>query len=247
MFYYYSEDFYYDCFLDEKLPENENFTKIKPPIFDKRYFQAYFIKDEERWEIREKVFFGNFIDIVNNKLVDTATALEIETNKKAYFNSIYCLNKLNEEYEKAQYLDLVNGKTINIQIKGKLYEELITQYSRGKLTNVLKLIVKSFDNTKLVISRVEVILPIKFAKQILAKIQDISYKNFKTKQILLKKIEDENLTNEELFALNYDFIYNSKINIENEAELFINSGNATQEDIEFLQEKLKTKQFFIDL
>ncbi len=246
MFYYFApHDNSFSGSSLYKLENNEFFTEEPLPIYNQATHQAFF--KDNKWLVLEKKFEGTFLDIKNNILIDKATAIQIENGDVVNFDRFYCLNKVNQEYEKAQYLDLVNGKTINIQIKGKLYEELLTQYSRGKLTNMLKLIVKSFDNTKLVISRVEVILPIKFAKQILAKIQDISYKNFKTKQILLKKIEDVNLTNEELFALNYDFVYNSKINIEDEAELFINSGNATQEDIEFLQEKLKTKQFFLDL
>jgi len=154
--------------------------------------------------------------------------------------------EIQKDYQLSQQILIKNGKSVLIKIMGQEYADLQREfnkssYRKDKLAILLLRDLNDQKIYKLVIAR-------SFGKFLLTKIQDISQNNFFKKEIALQKINRNKLTLEELTALKVDFIFNSEINIDVEAENYINDDyykNKYPTDIEFT---ISSKQnFFIEL
>lgn len=153
------------------------------------------------------------------------------------FNSLKVkkLKEIKTDYELAQQVLVKNGKTILIRIMGSDYSDLQREFNKSSWRKD-KLATINFQNL-LDQKRYKIVIPRSFGKHLLAKIQEISQENYFKKEVFLEKIEKNGLTFDELSVLKVDFIFNSEINIDNEATSYINDDYYKAkypQDIEFI-------------
>jgi hypothetical protein len=204
----------------------ELYTKIKPLVnFNDGTIQK-FNEQLQCWEYIEK----------GSELL----ALELEDLKKKK------IAEIKNDYEKSQEVLLKNGKSVLIKVMGQEYADLQREFNKSswekdKLTD---LVIKDLNDKK----RYKLTVPRSFGKLLLSKIQKISAKNYKKKEVFIQKIEREELSLEELSFLKIDFIFNSEININTEADNYISDPYYKAkypEDVDFVIKS--NKHFFTEL
>jgi len=197
----------------------EKYTQIKPfEDFDDGSIQN-FNETLQNWEYLKK---GEKV-------------LELELKEKFDKIKEVQLAKIQQDYQLAQQVLIKNCKTVVIKIMGQEYTDLQREFNKSgwrmdKLAILVLIDLNDKKRYKLTISR-------SFGKFLLTKIQNISQNNFFKKEIALQKIERNELTFEELSVLKLDFIFNSEININDEAEKYINDDyykSKYPEDVEFI-------------
>lgn len=151
-------------------------------------------------------------------------------------------NEIKTDYQESQQVLLKNGKSILIRIMGSDYWDLQREFSKSswRKDRLATIIFKNLLDQK----KYKIVIPRSFGKHLLAKIQEISQENHLKKEVVLEKIEKNELTFDELSVLKVDFIFNSEINIDDETCNYINDNyykTKYPEDIEFV---IKCKNHF---
>lgn len=146
------------------------------------------------------------------------------------------------DYELAQQVLIKNGKAILIKIMGNDYSDLQREFNKSswRKDKLATIIFKNLLDQK----KYKIVIPRSFGKHLLAKMQEISQENHLKKEIVLQKIEKNELTFEELSVLKVDFILSSEINIDTEANNYINDDyykSKYPQDIDFV---IKSKNHF---
>jgi hypothetical protein len=202
------------------------YTAIKPLLDFNDGTTQKFNEQLQCWEYTEK----------GSKLL----ALELEDLKKKKTTEI------KNDYEKSQKVLLKNGKSVLIKTKGEEYKDLQTEFNKSsyRIDKLAIILIKDLIDKK----RYKLVIPRSFGKLLLAKIQNLSRENFFRKEIAIQKIERDELTLQELSVLKVDFIFNSEININTEADNYINDPyykTKYPEDIDFVIKS--NKHFFTEL
>lgn len=161
--------------------------------------------------------------------------LELEFQEKLKILTDTKINEIRNNYQQAQQVLLKNGKAILIKIMGADYSDLQREFNKSswRKDKLATIIFKNLLDQK----KYKIVIPRSFGKHLLAKIQEISQENHLKKEVALEKIEKNELTFDELFALKVDFIFNSEINIDTEACNYINDDyykTKYPEDIDFV-------------
>lgn len=194
------------------------YTKI-PPLKSFNGTIQQFNNELEVWEYVEK----------------GSELLELEFQEKLKILTDTKINEIRTNYQQAQQVLLKNGKAILIKIMGADYSDLQREFNKSswRKDKLATIIFKNLLDQK----KYKIVIPRSFGKHLLAKIQEISQENHLKKEVALEKIEKNELTFDELFALKVDFIFNSEINIDTEACNYINDDyykTKYPEDIDFV-------------
>ncbi len=243
--------------LPTVLPNNNQYLVLENEewiLFEKEINDIFYKKDN--CELVSKVFqkdinlytkipplksFNGTIQQFNNELqaweyVEKGSELlELEFQEKLKILTDTKLNKIRSDYQQAQQVLLKNGKAILIRIMGSDYSDLQREFNKSswRRDKLATIIFKNLLDQK----KYKIVIPRSFGKHLLTKIQEISQENYLKKEIALEKIEKNELTFDELFALKVDFIFNSEINIDIEACNYINDNYYKinyPEDIDFV-------------
>jgi len=143
--------------------------------------------------------------------------------------------EIQKDYKLAQTVLLINGRVILINIMGADYADLQREFNKSswRKDQLATFIIKDVNDNK----RYKLTIPRSFGKFLLSKIEKMSADNYKKKEIALQKIEQKELTLAELSVLKVDFIYDNEININVEANSYINDNyfiTKYPKDIEFV-------------
>jgi len=244
LYYYYCPvNFYYCGSGDFKVA---NSTEIAPPEFEQSTQTAFFNIEKKEWYLKDQVLMGNFINLKTFELKKEILAKE----KQDYLDEVsFCKKKIKEilqDYAEAQKLLMINGKTVLTRIQGEQYNDIQREFNKSswEKDKIVTLVIQDINDEK----RYKLIIPRSFGKFLLSKIQKISAHNYDQKEIALQKIEKKELTFQEIFNLKVNFLFNNEINIETEADNYINDDYYKTKypvDIEFVI-KLD-KHFFTEL
>jgi len=202
------------------------YTAIKPLATFNDGTTQRFNEELQNWEYIEK----------GNELL--AFELQDLKNKK--------IAEIQSNYEKSQKVLLKNGKTVLIKIMGQEYSDLQREFNKSswRVDKTAIIVIKDLNDQK----RYKLVIPRSFGKFLLTKIQDLSQKNFFKKEIAMQKIERNELTYEEIYDLKVDFSYDNEININTEADNYINDEYYNIKyplDVEFVINS--DKHFFTEL
>ena len=242
MFYYYCPINFYYCGKDTF--KTENSTEIAPPVFDAKTNTAYFLNNA--WEIKKQILTGLFVNKVTYEIKTEIFAEEMNNYVPEADFIEYRKQEVLSEYEEAQKMLLVNGKSVLINIKGQLYRELKIEFSNSQLRidKMVEIVIQDIHNLKRYILK----MPRSFGKFLLKQIQDVSFYNYKQKELFTQKIERNELTLQEIANIKVAFLKNNTININEQASIYCNDNYYKEkfpQDVAYVIES--QYHFFTDL